>query len=203
MAMLADPIISWTLFHITLDLKGCLQSFELEEAKKIKNLERLHLTFLKPESKNSTWSWARQRQQLLETLREPQFSGLKWLTVHWEQERNYLYAHSVLLSNKTQAIRKVTEVAQALPHLERLVITFQEACGLSPSVCRAKDSGGNNSLARDFVSKVTNLKEFWIVSSCYAHGAYSNPDGKIVSSLTRVCIKYSEDPVFPWSRHKE
>jgi hypothetical protein len=71
----------------TLDLKGCPQSFDLEEVKKIKNLERLHLTFLKPESRSSTWAWARRRRQLLRSLRDPQFSGLKWLTVHWEQKR--------------------------------------------------------------------------------------------------------------------
>jgi hypothetical protein len=48
----------------TLDLNGLFDAFELEEAKKIKKLEQLYLTFLQPRFKINNWGWTRDRPQL-------------------------------------------------------------------------------------------------------------------------------------------
>ncbi|CAJ0546136.1 Ff.00g096090.m01.CDS01 [Fusarium sp. VM40] len=187
----------------TLDLKGCLRSADFEEAKNIKNLDRLHLTFLKPKYRSSTWAWACRRTPLLKTLREPQFSGLKWLTVHWKQRYETTSDLSALLASKTQIMRDVKTVAQALPHLERLVIIFQTPCRLESAVCHSGNPDITGSLSMEFVRNVTNLKEFWIVSCCFVRKAYSGPDGEVVSSIERIINMDPEDPVIPWSRYRE
>jgi hypothetical protein len=48
----------------TLDLNGLFDAFELEEARKIKKLEQLYLTFLQPRFKINNWGWTRDRPQL-------------------------------------------------------------------------------------------------------------------------------------------
>jgi hypothetical protein len=95
-------------------------------------------------------------------------------------------------------VRKVTKVTQALPHLERLVITFRDACGLEELECHDEDGYENEALTEELVVGATNLKEFWIVSSCFAYGASSDSDGTVHSQRVSVCKFGLEDPIFPW-----
>lgn len=100
-------------------------------------------------------------------------------------------------------MRDVKTVAQALPHLERLVIIFQTPCRLESAVCHSGNPDITGSLSMEFVRNVTNLKEFWIVSCCFVRKAYSGPDGEVVSSIERIINMDPEDPVIPWSRYRE
>jgi hypothetical protein len=56
----------------------------------------------------------------------------------------------------------------------------------------------NKELTEELAMEATNLKEFWIVSSCFAYGASSCSDGTVRSQRVNVCRLGLNDPILPW-----
>ncbi|KAM0196786.1 hypothetical protein ACHAPI_005667 [Fusarium lateritium] len=186
-----------------LGLKGDFETFNIDEAKKIKDLERLHLTIVNSGEIDTPWAWMADRPQLWTTLREPQFSGLKWLNLHWEQDYSDNDPVLQVFGHKARVLIQATKLVPALLHLECLVVTFRDACGSTPALSHAAEQVIFKSVTKAEVSKAVNLKEFWIVSSCSAYGAICHPDGTVRCRRVKICNFDPEDPSLPWCRRDE
>ncbi|KAF4992318.1 hypothetical protein FGRMN_7253 [Fusarium graminum] len=172
-----------------LDIGAWFDSAEFNEAKLITGLERLQL-YHKPDDLSR---WPCGKPQLWKTLREAQFSQLKSLVLYVEQDCEAEHRPAEF-ERSHPAWGVIKKGVLTLPHLERLAISYPSWCHHLRSQPDARSTLRNYS--RRLIG-YSNLKEFWMLSCCFACGSRISGTGRVTHARVQLDAKSLYESSFP------